>query len=123
MNAQRFSNRTRRLKRVLQSPRAERLAEPIRTLACAVWNIPDDPAMHARCEAELPAWVASEIEGWPAAQTEWPIRRHLLRCDDCADMYADLLEIGLMDVVDRFRASPVPAPDLSFLEALNGRAN
>ncbi len=106
----------RQIRRKLESSELDVLPTPLRRLASAAWNIRTNPKAHARCRAALPALVDSEMIA-KLAMFDASVREHLLICDHCALLYAELLEISLLDSLGRLpRPSAFPSPDLSFLE-------
>lgn len=98
----------------------QQLANLLKTTAAA----PDDPALrlaealvaddsysHALAEQDLPLYVADELLGRPAARLHPALHRHLLNCQPCAALHADMLE----DLGEEPEEVVVPAANLSFL--------
>lgn len=72
----------------------------------------DEPAP-AACEAieeQLPEFVAAELRGAAVAQLFPEVHQHLLICQDCTALHADLLELELGPEM-----APLPAPVLAAL--------
>jgi hypothetical protein len=68
------------------------------------------------CRAQLAAYVEAETEGTDVAERFPVIWRHLLTCDACGELYADLLEVTLVEESEGLPPVPKSArPDLSFL--------
>ncbi len=89
--------------RAIPEEDAERIA---RVLAA------DEPSP-AACEAiedRLPEFVAAELRGAAVARLFPEVHRHLMTCQDCAALHADLLELELDPEL-----APLPVPDLAAL--------
>lgn len=82
---------------------AERIA---RTLAADE----PDPATCEIAQAKLPEVIGVELRGGAVAQLFPEVHRHLLTCQECSALYADLLELELGPEL-----TPLPAPDLAAL--------
>lgn len=106
----------RQIQRKLESSEADLLPAALRRLARAVWNIRTDRKAHARCRTALPTLVDAEMDG-KLALYDASVREHLLICNRCSSLYAELLEISMLDSFGRMPSLTVfPSPDLSFLE-------
>ena len=106
----------RQIRQKLELSESDLLPPPLRRLARAVWNIRTDRKAHALCRAALPTLVYAEMDG-KLALYDASVREHLLICNHCASLYAELLEISLLDSLGRMpRLTAFPSPDLSFLE-------
>ena len=106
----------RQIRQKLELSEAYLLPPPLRRLARAVWNIRTDRKAHAQCRAALPALVDAEMDG-ELALFDISVREHVQTCDRCAPLYAELLELSLLDSLGRTpRITAFPSPDLSFLE-------
>jgi hypothetical protein len=113
----------RQIRQCLVSSAADRLPLSLRPLACAAWQIKSDRKTHARCRVALGALVNAEMDG-NFALCDASVREHLLLCPRCASLYAELLEISLLESLGRLpRPAILPVPDLSFLEMTDGSSN
>lgn len=103
-----------RLAELLQtSPIAD--DDPLRKLAEAL--VPDESYSHKQAERELPDYVSDELLGRPVARLYPALHRHLLQCERCAEMHADML--AAFDETPE--AIAIPEPKLSFLPPINWR--
>lgn len=103
-----------KLRQSLQK-RGKKLPKDIRHLASAVLNESDDQLSHQDCIVALPAYVDAEIEGLRVAN-EFPlVKRHLAMCAECADQYAQLLELTLAEQSRQIPTVSLPVPNLAFL--------
>lgn len=85
-------------------------------LVRAVFGLPDDGLSCAQCQAWLPSYVDAEIGDVAGDPRYRPVKRHLLLCQDCTDVYLELLDLALAEEEDRLpRPERYPEPDLSFL--------
>jgi len=113
----------RQIRQYLASSASDRLPLPLRQLARAAWQIASDRKTHARCRAALGALVNAEMDG-KFALCDTLVREHLLLCPRCASLYAELLEISLLESLGRLpRPATFPVPNLSFLEMPDGSSN
>jgi len=69
-----------------------------------------DPVTCEAIQAQLPEVVGVELRGGAVARLFPEIHRHLLTCQECSALYADLLELELGPEL-----APLPAPDLAEL--------
>jgi len=83
--------------------------DPVRKLAEAL--VPDESYTHEQAEHDLPAYVMDEMLGRPVARLYPELHRHLLHCEQCAELHAFMLE----DLVEEPAPVSIPEPDLSFL--------
>ena len=68
------------------------------------------------CQDLLPGFVEAEMAGERVSDSFPDVWRHLMVCEDCSALYADLLEITMLEVADELPIpESMPAPDLSFL--------
>jgi hypothetical protein len=85
-------------------------------LVRAALGLPDDALSCATCRAWLPAYVNAEVEGLSGQTRYRPVKRHLLLCPGCAELYLKLLELALAEERGLLpRPGYYPEPDLSFL--------
>jgi hypothetical protein len=88
-------------------------------LAEAILGEEEGKAACEGCLDMLPSYVDAEFIGQPMTGELRAIWRHLRLCADCSWLYAELLEVALLDekgalpVVDSY-----PQPDLSFLRTV-----
>lgn len=108
--------RDRRMRRALESPRAQMLAPQMRLFAQAVWHPAGKRRAHVQCRAALPRYVAAEMAGDLTAWRGSFVQAHLQTCRRCATAYAALLETLLRDARGAWQQNDLPSPDLSFLE-------
>lgn len=85
-------------------------------LVRAVLGLPDDRLSCDECQAWLPSYVDAEI-GDIADESHYRlVKRHLLLCQDCTEIYLELLELALAEEEDRLPwPAHYPEPDLGFL--------
>ncbi len=113
----------RQIRHYLASSASDRLPLPLRRLVCVAWQITSDRKTHARCRAALGTLVEAEMDG-KLALCDVSAREHLRLCSRCASLYAELLEISLLESLGRLpRPAIFPVPDLSFLEMTDGSSN
>jgi hypothetical protein len=113
----------RQIRHYLASSAVDRLPLPLRPLARAAWQIKSVRKTQARCRAALGALVTAEMDG-KFALCDASVREHLQRCPRCASLYAELLEISLLESLGRLpQPATFPVPDLSFLEMTDGSSN
>lgn len=91
------------------------LNHPARRIADSLLD--DETYTHAQAEQELPSYVTDELRGQPVAELYPLLNRHLLHCEDCADLYVFLLA----DQSQELAPVIVPVPSLKFLRALQRR--
>ncbi len=82
-------------------------------LAAAMVDDAPDALDHATVEDQLPAYVEAELRGVAVAQAFPDVNRHLRRCDECFELYTDLLQIELGEL-----PAPLPLPQASYLDRL-----
>jgi predicted anti-sigma-YlaC factor YlaD len=85
-------------------------------LVRAILNLPDDRLDCITCQAWLPGYVDAEVAGIAALDRYRPLRRHLLLCPACSELYLNMLHMAMLE--DQGKISPptaCPDPDLSFL--------
>ena len=82
-------------------------------LAAAMVDDAPDALDHATVEAQLPEYVEAELRGVAVAQVFPEINRHLRRCDDCFELYTDLLQIESGELPE-----PLPLPQAPYLDRL-----
>jgi hypothetical protein len=105
-----------RLREVLRRREAQRAAgraipeDAAERIARVLAADEPDPAACETVEAQLPEFVAAELRGAAVTQLFPAVQRHLLTCQECATLYADLLELELGPAF-----APLPVPDLSAL--------
>ena len=92
-----------------------KLPQDIRRLAKAVFDETDDDLSHQDCLATLPAYIETEMEGARIASQFPKVKQHLDTCAECAEEYAQLLEITLAERAGQISAVSIPIPDLTFL--------
>lgn len=92
------------------------LREKLSMLANALEGDRESVLSCEECQTQLPAYVEAELEGAELAARFPAVWRHLLLCDACGALYADLLEVSMLEETSRLPSPAViPAPDLSFL--------
>ncbi len=111
-------NHDHKIRLTLESLDADALSPHFRYLAQAVWRVRTTRSAHVLCRAELPAYVTAEMDGTRATFTS-PTREHLLICPSCGDVYAELLDIAILDAQGRLPPPSPLRPNLSFLETPN----
>jgi len=90
--------------------------ERLGILASALENDRDPVLSCEECQACLPAYVEAELEEEKLTARFPAVWRHLLLCDECGALYADMLEISMLEEAGRLPVpAAIPAPDLSFL--------
>jgi hypothetical protein len=91
------------------------LREQLRVLADALDN--GAPVLSCdECQSHFPACVEAELEGEKLATRFPAVWHHLMVCDTCGALYADLLEVSMLEERDQLPVpATMPAPDLSFL--------
>lgn len=83
---------------------AESLGDEASTLPCEA------------CQEYLPMLVDAEMEGEQVSSRFPALWNHLLACETCSKLYADLLEAAMMDEAGELPVpARIPVPDLSFL--------
>ncbi len=88
-------------------------------LARAVAGAEDTTLTHEAVQEQLPEYLEAEMAGEPVGKLFPDIKRHLDLCPTCAEEYAALLDLALMERADQLPMPPhIPAPDLSFLPPL-----
>lgn len=83
--------------------------DPVRRLAESF--IADETFTHEQAEQDLPAYVMDELLERQVAHLYPDLHRHLLHCEQCADLHAELLA----DFITEAEPVDIPQPDLSFL--------
>lgn len=82
----------------------------------------DDLSGELSCEERqtlLPACVEAELRGENVAERFPDLWQHLLICDACGSIYADLLEVTMLEEAGQLPdLITIPTPDLSFLPSL-----
>ena len=74
--------------------------------------LPDDDFSHEEAEAQLPLYVTDELLGRPVHKLYPRLHRHLIHCQQCIDLYADMMQ----DLTEEgVVAVAVPKPNLDFL--------
>lgn len=106
------TTRQERLKQELLHSGESLPAEFLR-LANAVWNDRDTPLSHQECLAALPEFVSAELEGRDVASLFPLVKAHLNRCDECAEQYAELLELSIAEADDVI-GKPTTTPQFDF---------
>lgn len=88
-------------------------ADPRQRLAEAV--TPDESYSHDRAIEELPAYVVDELQYRSVSQLYPALHRHLLNCQSCAELHAELLT----EFLNEPSAIAMPEPNLSFLPPMS----
>ncbi len=84
--------------------------DPERRLLEALFD--DESLSHEEAQALLPDYVTDELLGYPVRERYPRLHRHLLHCQECAEMYAAMMR----DLTEAFpQPAVMPQPDLSFL--------
>ena len=100
----------------MNEQRSEELRDRLRALAEAVENGTVSDSACETCRSLLPALVEAELAGESLSDRFPDVWRHLTVCDVCSALYADLLEISMLEEAGELPTpATVPAPDLSFL--------
>lgn len=84
--------------------------DPAERIARAVAAKLPEPTACVGVEAQLPEFVAAELRGAEVARLFPEVWHHLLTCEQCAAIHADLLELELGP-----EQEPLPVPALSAL--------
>ena len=80
--------------------------------------IPDDFS-HVEAEAQLPLYVTDELLGRPVRKLYPRLHRHLLHCQQCFDLYANMMQ----DLIEEdITTEAVPKPNLAFLSQTSAEA-
>jgi hypothetical protein len=110
-----IKSRQNKLRRALRV-RHTQIPPEVERLGNALWD-EEDALDHEECIAALPSFVTAEADGLRVAELYPDIKRHLDRCDSCAEQYVDLFQVALVDVGDAMpQPEALPKPDLNFLE-------
>lgn len=102
----------------MDNKKKEAMEERLRTLATILkpGNFTEEEISCEECQNRLAGYVEAEING-EEVSTRFPeMWRHLQRCDRCGALYADLIEIEMLEQSEQFpQPVEIPEPDLSFL--------
>jgi hypothetical protein len=95
---------------------SETLRKRLRALSDALEDKPSPDLSCVECQACLPAYVEAELNS-AELPTRFPaVWQHLLSCDACAELYADLLEVSALEETGGIPVpTRIPQPDLAFL--------
>ena len=105
-----------RLRELLRKRNAGRAAgrdvpeDAAERVARAVIADAPDPATCEAIQAQMPEYVGVELRGGAAARTFPEVHRHLLTCQECSTLHAELHDLELGP-----QLAPLPAPDLTAL--------
>ncbi len=116
MSARQDTPDMERIRALLRAREARRAAgetvpeDPAERVARALAAEMPDPSACATIEAQLPEFVAAELRGADATRLFPEVQRHLLVCEQCAGLHADLLELELGPEL-----TPLPVPPLAAL--------
>jgi len=92
-------------------------------LVRAVYGLPDDRLTCRACRALLPDYLDAEMRGERLDARTAAVRRHLLLCQECSEIYALLLELAIVEARNELPDVEPPAPpDLGFLDMEGGDA-
>jgi len=92
------------------------LRKRLHVLADVLEHTEDAGLSCEECWTLLPAYVEAELDGEPMPARFPAIWHHLTVCDACSALYADLLEVALLEEAGQLPVlAAIPTPDLSFL--------
>lgn len=92
-------------------------------LVRAAYGLPDDRLSCRACRGWLPAYLDTEMSGQSLDAGTAAVRRHLLLCQECGEIYAALLELALVEAGNKLLdVEPPTSPDLGFLDTEGGNA-
>lgn len=92
-------------------------------LVSAVLGLPDLNLGCNECQGWLPAYVDAEVGNTSDTSPYHEVKRHLLLCASCMDIYLTLLELALVGEEGHLPdPSHYPEPDLSFLPVVGSKS-
>ncbi|MBI2616657.1 hypothetical protein HYW55_00825 [Candidatus Gottesmanbacteria bacterium] len=104
------------LRKKLKGKQGKKLPPQLRRFALAVFGGEETSVSHKFVLNALPSYVQAEASGDPVAKMFPAVKQHLDRCESCAQMYVELLDLSLAEIEGRLPVVlHLPAPDLSFL--------